>query len=184
LTINHALSSLASFYAFHLHFGRGSLINPVPEAVERRLLLAHRSPVERVGAVRRAPLRQRSLQRVPRSIPEPLWDELFAAMRHDRNRALLAFYVSSGARAAELLGIRGQHVDWAAQRIWVVSKGSRTLDPLPASPASFRYLSWYFDAHGAAGADELVWRTLRGPQRPLTEDVPSSVELRWRSADH
>ena len=125
MTINHALSSLASFYAFHLHFGRGSLINPVPEAVERRLLLAHRSPVERVGAVRRAPLRQRSLQRVPRSIPEPLWDELFAAMRHDRNRALLACYVSSGARAAELLGIRGQHVDWAAQRIWVVSKGSR-----------------------------------------------------------
>ena len=45
-TINHALSVLSAFYAFHLHFGRGPLVNPVPVAVERRWRLAYRSPIE------------------------------------------------------------------------------------------------------------------------------------------
>ncbi|MGH3994299.1 MAG: hypothetical protein ACRDSN_17805 [Pseudonocardiaceae bacterium] len=34
-----------------------------------------------------------------------MWDELFAAMTCDRDRALLLCYVSSGARASELLGV-------------------------------------------------------------------------------
>ncbi|TDB91205.1 site-specific integrase [Actinomadura sp. KC216] len=167
-TINHALSVLSAFYTFHLHFGRGPLINPVPEASERRMLVAHRSPIEPNRVIRRAPLRQKTADRLPRSIPDPLWEELFAAMGTHRDRALLAFYVSSGARASELLGLRGGHVDWAGQRIWVISKGTRTLDPLPASPQAFRYLAWYFDGHGAVGSDEMVWRTLRGPVRPLS----------------
>jgi integrase len=167
-TINHALSVLAAFYAFHLHFGRGPLVNPVPEAAERRLLLSHRSPLEAVPATRRAPLRQRMPDQAPRSIPEPLWAELFAEMGNHRDRALLAFYVSSAARASELLGLLGGRVDWAGQRIWVISKGTRVLEALPASPEAFRYLAWYLDEHGTVGTDEPVWRTLRGKPRPLT----------------
>ncbi|UYM05631.1 tyrosine-type recombinase/integrase [Solicola gregarius] len=159
---------LSAFYSFHLQMGRGPLMNPVPESAERRALLSHRSPLEPTAAVRRAPLRQRVAERVPRSIPDPLWGELFTAMGNHRDRALLAFYVSSGARATELLGPRGGQVDWAAQRIWVTSKGTRTLDPLPASPDAFRYLSWYLDEHGRVGPDEEVWRTLRRPVRPLS----------------
>jgi hypothetical protein len=41
-TINHALSVLSSFYAFHRRWGRGPLVNPVPAASERRRRLAHR----------------------------------------------------------------------------------------------------------------------------------------------
>jgi len=67
-------------------------------------VLAHRSPLEPVPVVRRARLRQRVPQQAPRSIPDALWDELLAAMGCDRDRALLEFYVSSGARASELLG--------------------------------------------------------------------------------
>lgn len=167
-TINHALSVLSAFYGFHLQMGRGPLVNPVPESAERHALLSHRSPLEPTVVARRAPLRQRAVERVPRSIPEALWEELFAAMGSHRDRALLAFYVSSGARASELLGLRGAQVDWAAQRIWVTSKGTRTLDPLPASPDAFRYLSWYLDEHGTAEPDEPVWRTLRRPVRPLS----------------
>lgn len=167
-TINHALSVVSEFYAFHLHHGRGPAVNPVPVAVDRRLLLAHRSPMERQAWVRRAPLRQRIADRSPRSIPDDRWDELFASMGSHRDRALLAFYVSSGARAGELLGLTGEHVDWAGQRIWVVSKGSRTLDPLPASPEAFHHLALYFDDHGSPASDEPVWRTRRGQPRPLT----------------
>lgn len=101
-TINHALSVLSAFYAFHLHFGRGPLVNPVPVDTERRRILAHRSPIEPQAQHRRAPLRQKITDRSPRSIPDALWDGLFAAMGNHRDRALLAFYVSSGARASEL----------------------------------------------------------------------------------
>jgi integrase len=167
-TINHALTVLSAFYAFHLQFGRGPLVNPVPVAVERRWRLAHRSPVEPQAQHRRAPLRQKVHDRPPRSIPDEFWDELFEAMGNNRDRALLAFYVSSGARANELLGICAEHVDWAAQRVWVISKGSRSLDAVPGSPEAFRYLALYLDEHGTPAPGEPVWRTLRGDPRPLT----------------
>lgn len=168
-TINHALSVLSAFYDFHLHFGRGPLFNPVPANAARRRLLAHRSPIEAPVQHRRAPLRQKVADRMPRSIPDALWDELYASMGNHRDRALLAFYVSSGARASELLGLHGEHVDWASQRIWVVSKGSRALEPVPGSPEAFIHLALYFDECGAAGMGDPVWRQLRGDSgRPLT----------------
>ena len=46
----------------------------------------------------------------PGSIQDALSDGLFATMGNDRDRALLAFYVSSGARATELLELIGEHV--------------------------------------------------------------------------
>ena len=100
---------------------RGPAVNPVPVRAERRALLAHRSPIDAQAKVPRAPIRQKIATRMPRAIPDPLWEELFAAMTSHRDRAVLAFYVSSGARASELLALRMEHVDWAGQRIWVVS---------------------------------------------------------------
>lgn len=61
-----------------------------------------------------APLRQKVPKRAPRSIPDALWDELFAAVGSDRDRSLLAFDVSSGARATELLELIGERIDWVA----------------------------------------------------------------------
>ncbi|MDT5051978.1 MAG: hypothetical protein QOF66_344, partial [Mycobacterium sp.] len=79
-TINHQLSVLAAFYEFHLLFGRGPLVNPVPIAAERRNAWEHRSPLEPTPVFGRAPLRQKVPKRAPRSIPDTLWDELFATM--------------------------------------------------------------------------------------------------------
>ncbi|MEH0975166.1 site-specific integrase [Micromonospora sp. CPCC 205546] len=166
-TINHALSVVSGFYSYHAHFGRGPVVNPVPVASQRRQALAHRSPLEPVRQHGRARLRQRVAEQPPRSIPDPLWDELFAAMSCDRDRALLEFFVSSGARAAELLGVTVDDVDWAGQRIWVVSKGTRLRQVVPASPQAFVYLARYFEQYGTPAAGEAVWRTRRGPDRPL-----------------
>ena len=58
-TINHALSVLSSFYAFHAQFGLGPVINPVPASATRRARLAHRSPIDPQAEHRRAPLRQK-----------------------------------------------------------------------------------------------------------------------------
>lgn len=167
-TINHALTVISGFYEFHAHSGRGPVVNPVPVASERRRMLGHRSPLEQHGIHRRAPLRQKQQDRAPRSIPDRLWDELFEQMTNSRNRALLALYVSSGARASELLRLRGEHVDWAGKRIWLIAKGARRPTPVPASPEAFRLLAIYCQQAGTPGPKEPVFRTLRGPTRQLS----------------
>jgi integrase len=167
-TINHALSVIGSFYDFHARFGRGPVTNPVPVNPGRRARLAHRSPIEAQAEHRRASLRQKKPVLLPRAIPDGLVEELIGAMRCWRDRALLALYLSSGARASELLGVRGGQVDWTRQQVWVVSKGTRVLQPVPASPEAMRFLARYFDEHGTPAADEVIWRTLRGEPQPLS----------------
>lgn len=167
-TINHALSVVSSFYTFHAQFGRGPVANPVPASSTRRARLAHRSPLEPRPEHRRAPLRQKPAELVPRSIPDKLADELIATMRNTRDRALLAMFLSTGARASELLGVTGDRVDWTRQQLWVISKGTRALQPVPASPEALRLLAVYFDERGTPAAGEVIWRTLRGKPQPLS----------------
>ena len=167
-TINHALTVVHGFYCFHGRFGDGPVMNPVPVSAQRRRVLAHRSPLEPVPVVRRARLRQKVPRQAPRAIPDALWDELSAVMGCDRDRALLEFYVSSGARASELLGLTLEDIDWGGQLVYVVSKGTRIRQPVPASPDAFRYLGRYLAADGLPPAGERVWRTRRGGSRPMT----------------
>ncbi len=116
----------------------------------------------------RAPLRQKTPERVPRGLPDGLFDELFAAMGSDRDRALLAFYVSTGARASELLGVTLERVDIGSQLIAVERKGSGRLQWLPASADAFVWLGLY-EAHQPRPEDETaLWLTRRAPHRPLT----------------
>jgi len=167
-TINHSLTVVSGFYAFHARFGEGPVVNPVPVSRERRQALSHRSPLEPVPVFRRGRLRQKVPTQVPRSIPDRLWDELFADMSCDRDRALLEFYVSSGARASELLGVGLADIDWPGQLIYVVSKGTRVRQPVPASPNAFRYLGKYLAVEGLPAPGEPVWRARRGEARSLT----------------
>ena len=97
-TINHALSVISGFYAYHRHHGRGPTTNPVPDSASRRAALAHRNPLAPPPTFRRGRLRQKVDQPLPRAIPDGMWDELFTAMTCDRDRALLLFYVSSRVR--------------------------------------------------------------------------------------
>jgi integrase len=167
-TINHALTVICGYYSFHSRFGAGPVLNPVPVSAERRRALAHRSPLEPVPVVRRARLRQKVPAQAPRAIPDHRWDEVFAEMSCDRDRALLEFYVSSGARAGELLGVGLEDIDWPGQLVYVISKGTRERQPVPASPDAFRYLGRYLAADGLPAPGQPVWRTRRGQQRPLT----------------
>jgi integrase len=147
-TINHALTVVHGFYAFHLHAGAGPLVNPVPEGPQRRLLLAHRSPLEPAPPARRSPLRQKIPASQPRSIPDGMWAELFAAMRCTRDRALLACYVSSGARASELLALRAEDIDWQGLVLRVTRKGSDVLTAVPISPEAAVLLAAYLSEAG------------------------------------
>ncbi|WP_078661713.1 tyrosine-type recombinase/integrase [Streptomyces sp. NRRL B-24484] len=167
-TINHCLTVVSSFYAYHRHYNRGPLINPVPESAAMRRALAHKAPDSPISPFRRARLRQKVPKAPPRSIPDSLWDEFFEAMTCDRDRAAILLYVSSGARASELLGVRPCDIDWAKQLFWVVTKGTDDLEQVPASPQALIVLAAYLDAIGLPPANEPVLRTRRGPDRPLT----------------
>ncbi len=166
-TVAHNLSVVHGFYDFHLHFGRGPLVNPVPENKARRKALAHRSPIEQRQQFARARLRPKLQDRRLRAIPDDHWSELFAQMRCNRDRALLACYVSSGARASELLGIEAGDVDWMKGQLWVISKGSRNRQPVPVAPEALAWLAGYLDEAGVPDVGP-IWRTRRGAPRPLT----------------
>jgi integrase len=167
-SVNVTLAAVHGFYAFHARFGEGPVANPVPASPDRRRALAHRSPIAPPPRFRRARYRQKGLSEVPRSIPDEQWAELFAAARCDRDRALLSGFRDSGARASEMLALPVEDVDWAGQRIWVVSKGSRVRRVLPLSPASMVWLGRYLDAAGPPPLGTPIWRVRRGAQRPLT----------------
>ncbi|MET9490004.1 site-specific integrase [Nocardia sp. NPDC006630] len=167
-TINHCLSVIWGLYNYHAGFGRGPLLNPVPDSAQRRGAMRHHSPLDPKPSVRRARLRQKVSKTQPRSIPDRLWDELFDAMHTDRDRALLLFYVSSGARASELLGIELTDLDWGGLRIWVVSKGTRIRQDIPADPRAFLHLAQYLEQEGLPEPGQPVFRTLRGEPRALS----------------
>jgi integrase len=165
-TINHNLTVVSGFYAFHRRYNRGPLVNPVPDSASQRRAPAHRDPDTPTPPFRRARLRQRNTD--PRTIPDQMWDELFAAMTHDRDRAAVLLYVSSGSRASELLGVTPNDIDWSGQQIYVVTKGTEEREPVPASPQALVVLAAYLDQAGLPPAHEPVPRTRRGPDKPLS----------------
>lgn len=167
-TINHCLTVVSSFYAYHRHYGRGPLVNPVPESRAQRRALGHRAPDSEVPQFRRARLRQRVRQTDPRAIPDAMWDEFFEVMTCDRDRAAILLYVSSGSRASELLGVTPGDIDWPKQLIWVVTKGTTDREAVPVSPQALTVLAAYLDHIGLPSVHEPILRTRRGPDRPLT----------------
>jgi integrase len=180
-TVNLTLAAVRNFYEFEARWYRGPVVNPVPATSHRRRALAHRSPLEMNQRFRRAPYRRRSGQGMPRSIPDGQWVELFASMACDRDRALLECFVSSGARAEELLGAQVSDVDWANQRLSVISKGSRERRWVPLSPEAMSWLGRYLAAFPASPGAPL-WRTLRGPERPLSYAAARRLVQRANSA--
>jgi site-specific recombinase XerD len=155
-TVAHSESVLRGFYDFHLEAGSGPMMNPFPLAGQRRerRAHAHHNPMDTFAGQRSGRYRPRVVRRVPRHIPDERFDELFARLCSHRDRALVAFWVSTGARAAELLGISCTDVDPGQQLVTVIRKGTKALQQLPASPDAFVWLRLYlvFRTYAAAAA--------------------------------
>jgi len=183
-TINHNLAVLRGFYGDRLAAGTGPIMNPVPDSVGRRgeRPHAHHNPMASFERHRRAPLRQKTPSRTPKCLPDHLFDELFAALGCHRDRALLAFYVTTGARASELLGVTLEHVDVGRQLIGVHRKGSGALQWLPASADAFVWLRLYEEGQPRPEGQQALWLTRRAPVRPLTYQAMRRVLQ--RANDH
>lgn len=167
-TINHTLSVIRSFYEHHHGRGDGPVVNPIPANPAAAAARRHRSPIDATPVFSRGALRQRVPRLAPRSMSDEQWDDFYGAMRSTRDKALILMFVSSGARASELLGVRMSDVDWSGHRFYVTSKGSRARQPVPASPEALRALAAYLDERPVLRPTDLLWRTLRGPDRLLT----------------
>ncbi len=188
-TINHTITVACEFYTFQMHRGAGPVVNPFAQGPGGRRN-AHHDPAGGFVASARGRLRQKESVRVPRAIPDAQFDEFFRGLRSSRDRALVAFYVSSGVRASELLGLTGDRVNYGDQLIGVIRKGG-ALQWVPASPDAFVWLRLYQLDRGAPASGEPVWLTLREPREPLKYDAlrgvlkraNDSLGSRWTAHD-
>ena len=105
-TVAHCETVLRGFYDFHLEAGTGPMVNPFPLSRHRSggRAHAHHNPMEPFAGQRSGRYRPKLVSRAPRCIPDERFDQLFAQLGSHRDRALVALWVSTGARASELLG--------------------------------------------------------------------------------
>jgi site-specific recombinase XerD len=169
----HAETVLRGFYDYHVEAGSGPLVNPFPLDRSRRgaRAHAHHNPMEQHRNERKGRYRPVVPTRIPRSVSDDEFNEIFARLPSHRDRALVAFYVSTGARASELLSATAGGVDPGRQLITVVRKGTRVSQDLPASSDAFVWLRLYqLDMQGRIpkGRSQPLWWTSRTPLRPLT----------------
>lgn len=169
----HSETVLRGFYEFHLDAGSGPLVNPFPLDRSRRARRAHahHNPMEPHRNERTGRYRPVVPDRIPRSVSDAEFNEIFARLPSNRDRALVAFYVSTGARASELLSVTQGGVDPGRQLITVIRKGSRAAQELPASTDAFVWLRLYqvqMEGLIPKGRRQPLWWTSRTPVRPLT----------------
>jgi site-specific recombinase XerD len=168
----HSETVLRGFYDFHRDAGSGPVLNPFPldRARRGRRAHSHHNPMEPYRNERSGRYRPALATRVPRAVPDEEFNEIFARLTSHRDRALVAFYVSTGARASELLSVTQGGVDPGRQLIRVVRKGSRAVQELPASTDAFVWLRLYQVEMGELipqGRRQPLWWTLRQPVRRL-----------------
>ncbi len=179
-TVAHAESVVRAFYDFHLEVGTGPMINPFPlvRGARRGRVEAHHNPLEPFATTRRGRYRPKLTTPAPRMIPDEAFDQLFAKLSSHRDRALVAFYVSAGVRASELLGATVGDADPGRQLITVGRKGTRALQQVPASPDAFVWLRLYqaeLEDDVPTGRDQPLWWTRRRPRRRLSYDATRAM---------
>jgi len=187
-TVRHSNAVLRAFYEYWIESGGGPLVNPVPLGRGRAdgRANAHHDPLQPLRAEGRLRYNPKIAKRRPRAIGDQAWAALFAALGSNRDRAIATLAVSNGARAGELLGIRGVDLDWGAQLVRVTRKGSRAEQWLPAGPEAFVWLRLYLAELAGTGdspsAQQPLWWTLLRrdhgaglARQPLTYDALRAV---------
>jgi site-specific recombinase XerD len=155
-TIRRRLSSVSGFYAYLMVRDDTSVTrNPVP----RGLVTRH----QRSGPRRRAPL-----VRTPVTLPKVLSpsdvDRLVAALRTERDRAMVDAMLLGGLRRCEVLGLRLEDVRSAERKVFIADgKGGRQR-LIPMSSRFFTTLARYLDLERPTDAStDAVFVVLRGP---------------------
>jgi integrase/recombinase XerD len=157
-TIRRRLSSVSGFYAYLMVRDDTSVSrNPVPRGLVTRR--------ERSGPKRRAPL-----IRTPTTLPKVLTpaevDGLVAALRTDRDRAMIDAMLLGGLRRCEVLGLRLEDLRVGERRVFVADgKGGRQR-LIPISNRFFNSVGRYLDVERPVGVGtDKVFVVLKGTRR-------------------
>ncbi|MGJ3190755.1 tyrosine-type recombinase/integrase [Paenarthrobacter sp. FR1] len=108
---------------------------------------------------------------------------MFKGLRNHRDRALLSFWLSSGVRAEELLGLSHGDYDFGEHTVVVTSKGTRNRDVVPASADAFVWLALYMrQGLPTSPGDPVRWTLHPKNQRPLTYNAARRMFDRAQAA--
>jgi site-specific recombinase XerD len=165
-TIARRLSSVSGFYAYAIARGdTGVTKNPVPRGLSTR----------REGGTRRA--RLAPLVRVPRTLPTILSpveaDQLMAALRTHRDRAMVAAMLFGGLRRCEVLGLRLADIRVADRRVVIVEGKGGHHRVVPIANRFFDALGDYLhDERPSTSNTDRVFVVLKGLRRgePLSSE--------------
>ena len=156
-TIARRLSSVSGFYSYVIARGDTSVVtNPVPRGLSTR---------RQGGRSRSVPL-----VRVPHTLPRILSpgevDALLAAMRTDRDRAMVLAMVLGGLRRCEVLGLRLGDIQVGERSLFIAEgKGGRPR-VTPISNVFFSAVGDYLRCERPPNAPtDRVFVTLKGPSR-------------------
>jgi integrase/recombinase XerD len=172
-TVRRRLSIVSGFFAFLQ--ARGDVAaNPVPRGLPTRR--------ERSRPRQGVPL-VRAVRRLPWILSPAQVDALMAALRTDRDRAMVAAMVLGGLRRCEVLGLRLEDLRVAERRVFIAEgKGGRQR-LIPVSGRFFTAVAAYLDTERPPGS-ERVFVVLKGPRRgqPLSargiEEILSAARQR------
>ena len=153
-TVAHCERVLRGFYDFHLRGRDRADGEPVPAgpgggAGGRTRTTTRWSPTAASGRGCTGPGLPGGCRA---QIPEEKFNELFAALGSHRDRALVAFWVSTGARASELLGATCRDADPGQQLITVIRKGTRRAAAAAGLPGRVRVAAAVSGADARPGA--------------------------------
>jgi site-specific recombinase XerC len=178
-TVNHRLSVLASFFSFLIGCGHGEWVgraNPVPAAADR-MRGSHGMPGRDAPRSRaRGELRMREPRRLPRQLEAGLGEELFAAARSWRDKALVLALWRTGQRIGDWSEVHGRHgvlgmsladLDRRSGMITVRLKGARDEHRVPIVEEFWAVFARYVrEERGFGEPGEPVWLARGG--RPLS----------------
>ena len=169
-TVQRRLSSVSGLYAFLVaNEEPGIRSNPVPRGLSTRRELAR----GRRGV---------PLLRTPRTLPRVLSvDEvgrLRAALRSDRDRAMVEAMVLGGLRRCEVLGLGLGDLRLGDRQVFIADgKGGRQR-LIPMSAQFFNTVARYLDHERPVGIDtDRVFVVLKGPRRGLPLSVDGLDEI-------
>ncbi len=162
-TIRRRLSSVSGFYAYVLARGGTSVTrNPVPTGLITRRERSR--PKQGVPLVRTA-------KTLPKVLSATEVNRLVAALRTERDRAMVQAMLLGGLRRCEVLGLRFDDLRIADRRVFIADgKGGRQR-LIPISERFFVAVSSYLTLERPADAvTDRVFVVLKGPNRgqPLT----------------
>jgi integrase/recombinase XerD len=162
-TVARRLSIISGFFGYLQVRGDVSA-NPVPRGLPTRR--------ERTRPGQGVPLTRRT-RRLPRILTPAEVDQLSAALRTHRDRAMVAAMVLGGLRRCEVLGLRLEDLRVAERRVFIAEGKGGHQRLVPVSARFFAAVAAYLDAERPAGADtDRVFVVLKGPNRgkPLSAE--------------